>query len=92
MESARQGQVVLDAEEATVTQPVALVEVALERDPAAAALGPQGRAGQDAIIANLDQLADHPLGQRYASENWVRTRASSCWPWQGRTSGNLRAG
>src|SRR5918912_452643 len=51
-----QGQVVLLSEDATVPKPNAVVGVAFELHPAAAALGPKRRAGQDAVVADLDHL------------------------------------
>jgi hypothetical protein len=47
-----------------VSQPQALVEIALKLDPTAATLGPQTCAHQDAIIANLDQVLNRPLQAR----------------------------
>jgi hypothetical protein len=64
VEGSAQGQVVLDPKEAPVSQPQALVEIALKLDPTAATLGPQTRAHQDAIIANLDQVLNRPLQAR----------------------------
>jgi hypothetical protein len=64
VEGSAQGQVVLDPKEAPVSQPQALVEIALKLDPTAATLGPQTCAHQDAIIANLDQVLNRPLQAR----------------------------
>jgi hypothetical protein len=64
MEGSAQGQMVLHTEQASVAQPQALVEVAFELHPASATLTPQARGGQDAIVANLDEVVDRPLQAR----------------------------
>jgi DNA-binding CsgD family transcriptional regulator len=64
MEGASQGQVVLYAKKAAVAQPIALVDVSLEVNSTLTTLGVQGHVGQDALIADLDHLLNHPLETR----------------------------
>ena len=51
-----------------MSQPVALVQVALEPRPAATTLRAQGRARQHTVIANRDQLLDHGLVTRVCAQ------------------------
>ena len=74
-EGSAEGQVVLYPKEAPVSQPVALVQVAVRGStPLSATLGPQVHAGQDAIIANrCDKPMDRPVVcARTLLQNWTR--------------------
>src|SRR5207249_2310504 len=64
MEGSAQSQVILDTKEAAVSQPEAVVQLALKIDSTPAALGPQVCGGQDSIIANCDQRTDLPVVAR----------------------------
>ena len=68
MDGTRQGQVILQAKEAPVAHPVALVNVALDIHSTPATLGPHVRADQDTIIGHRDQSVDRELKARVGAE------------------------
>src|SRR4051794_13393968 len=84
MQSALRGQVILRPDESAVSEPAAVVEVAMHADPASASRRPEVPVGEDAIITDRFDFEDgvfvRPPSREVFAEEGRDLVTAVAWP------------